>query len=99
MQELIDALLVVDKANDLKNKSVYHNRFYLTNGSPEASDIRVQKVIELANEHLINIEGGCNWENIDILENLGYSIYAGEQDSFGWLSGCIETINGIIVYG
>ena len=58
MQELIDALLVVDKANDLKNKSVYHNKFYLTNGSPEAPDIRVQKVIELANEHLINIEGG-----------------------------------------
>ena len=28
-------------------------------------------------------------ENIDILENLGCSIYAGEQDSFGWLNGCI----------
>ena len=99
MQELIDALLVVDKANDLKNKSVYHNKFYLTNGSPEAPDIRVQKVVELADKHLINTEGGCNWENIDILENLGYSIYAGEQDSFGWLSGCIETVNGVIVYG
>ena len=99
MQELIDALLVVDKANDLKNKSVYHNKFYLTNGSPNDPDIRVQKVVELANKHLINIKGGCNWDNINILEELGYSIYAGEQDSFGWLSGCIETVNGVIVYG
>lgn len=44
MQELIDALLVVDKANDLKNKSVYHNKFYLTNGSWDATFMLMNKI-------------------------------------------------------
>ena len=99
MQELIDALLIVDKAQDLLNKKLYEQKWWLTNGFPDDPDARVQKVIELADKHLITNIGGCNWENINILEEIGYSIYAGEQDSFGWLSGCIETVNGVIVYG
>lgn len=53
----------------------------------------------LADELLITEQGQCNWPNIRRLKNEGYNIYAGDKDDFGWLTGCIETKKGIIVYG
>ena len=53
----------------------------------------------LAEELLIKDNGQCDWSNIDKLKELGFNVYAGDEDSFGWLVGCIETKNGIIVYG
>ena len=29
----------------------------------------------------------------------GYKVFPGERDSFGWLSGCIQTTKGIVVFG
>ena len=29
----------------------------------------------------------------------GFNIYPGEQDRFGWLTGCIQLRRGIIVFG
>lgn len=48
---------------------------------------------------LINDNGSCNWENIRHLENVGYSVFPIEKDSFGWLIGGIQTSRGIISYG
>lgn len=31
-----------------------------------------------------------NWGTVKYLEQRGYSVYAGEKDSFGWLTGIIE---------
>ena len=55
----------------------------------------------LCNEYLITESGGCNWDNICVLRSKGYSVYAGEKDSFGWLTGCIQKKgdNRIVVYG
>lgn len=55
----------------------------------------------LCNEYLITKSGGCNWDNINILRSKGYYVYAGEKDSFGWLTGCIQKKgdNRIVVYG
>ena len=39
---------------------------------------------------LITNDGACNWDNINILRNNGYSVFAGDRDSFGWLVGCIR---------
>lgn len=35
----------------------------------------------------------------EILWRNGYNLYAGESDSFGWLSACITTAKGTIVFG
>lgn len=51
------------------------------------------------NALLINDSGGCDWENIGHLENMGYSVFPIEKDSFGWLIGGIQTSRGIISYG
>ena len=55
----------------------------------------------LANISLITNQGKCNWENINALRKLGYNIFSGEKDSFGWLTGCIQKKNDnrILVYG
>ena len=55
----------------------------------------------LCNEYLITESGGCNWDNICVLRSKGYSVYAGEKDGFGWLTGCIQKKgdNRIVVYG
>jgi hypothetical protein len=29
----------------------------------------------------------------------GYDVYPGEHDSYGWITGCIKTTRGIIVFG
>lgn len=62
-------------------------------GSEELEGIAAQK--------LINPGRGCNWDNIRVLRNAGFRVYAGEKDSFGWLVGCIQKRgdNRILVYG
>lgn len=54
---------------------------------------------ELACDLLITDDGGCNYPNIRYVRSLGYSVYAGEKDSFGWLTGCIEKDGKVLVYG
>lgn len=55
----------------------------------------------LCNELLITNGGQCNWDNIYILRSNGYRVFAGERDSFGWLTGCVQKNNDlrILVYG
>jgi hypothetical protein len=52
-----------------------------------------------ASNVLIDDEGKCNWENIKILETIGFYVIPIEKDSFGWLVGGIVTKKGIITYG
>lgn len=52
-------------------------------------------------ELLITANGSCNWRNIDKLRAAGFRVFPGDQDSFGWLVGCIRK-NGhkaVVCYG
>ena len=51
-----------------------------------------------ASEVLIDENGKNIWSNHEILENAGYRVFMGERDGFGWLSGCIQTQKGILIY-
>lgn len=61
----------------------------------------VDECEEMANELLIASNGRCNWENIKKLKSYGFDVYAGEKDSFGWLTGCIgfPDHERVLVYG
>lgn len=61
----------------------------------------VEECEEMANGLLISMGGRCNWENIRKLGEYGFAVYAGEKDSFGWLTGCIAFPGGerVLVYG
>lgn len=59
------------------------------------------RIVGLCCEHLIADGGQCNWDNIEILRNNGYRVWAGEKDSFGWLIGCVRKLgdNRVVYYG
>lgn len=54
------------------------------------SNERIENIDAMASALFIKADGRCNWDNIRQLRKYGFRVYAGEQDSFGWLSGCIE---------
>ena len=60
---------------------------------------KLNKILCLLNELLIDGSGKCDWKNIEILGNNGYYVGPGERDSFGWLTGVVYTEKGRIVYG
>ena len=88
MKELIEKLnaLCVEETSPVDENHVF-------TGSEELEGIAARK--------LINPGRGCNWDNIRVLRNAGFRVYAGEEDSFGWLVGCIQKCGDrrILVYG
>lgn len=59
-----------------------------------------EEIEGLADCCLITLHGGCAWDNIYVLRKMGYRVYAGDKDSFGWLTGVIENKQGTyVVYG
>ena len=54
-------------------------------------------VVYLADDCLTGDE---NFKNIVTIREAGFDVYAGEQDSFGWLIGCIQLKSGgVITFG
>lgn len=96
MEELLKILEELYSAQN--NSEVYEgdDRAYFKTG-----DVTKEKAEGLCNDLLITENGACNWDNINLLRSNGYSVFAGERDSFGWLTGCVRK-NGdsrILVYG
>lgn len=54
-----------------------------------------EEIGDIATNVLVTPYGKCNWMNIRQLQQRGYDVYAGEKDSFGWLSGIIERFDGV----
>ena len=66
----------------------------------EDADEVLDQVLDLADELLITNNGQPNYSEFPILNRYGYRVFAGERDSFGWLTGCIQKGNGpTIVFG
>jgi hypothetical protein len=62
----------------------------------------VNEIDYLASEMFILKGGTPDYTKMRSLKDMSdgkYWIYPGETDSFGWLTGCIKTPVGIIVYG
>lgn len=93
MEEFINSL------NNLYNNQ--NSQIENCEGSTFFTGNEAEKVSLLACKYLIDNNGQCNFGNIKQLRNLGYKVYAGEKDSFGWLIGCIKKNNDnrILTYG
>jgi len=59
----------------------------------------VQKALSIADTALITSDGQCEWAAHDELKAAGFPVRKGKSDSFGWLSGLINTSKGDICYG
>lgn len=70
------------------------------NGNPTENAVLMDKIEALAQEVLITADGHPDYKSIQDMKKYGYKVYAGERDSFGWLTGCIQKGNGpIFVFG
>ncbi len=60
----------------------------------------VEVIISLACDLLITKSGEPNFSEIDRLwHNHQYYITPGERDRFGWVTACLHTKKGVIVFG
>jgi len=68
----------------------------ITNTSYKYLHPLIQSVIYLADTLLT---GADKFDNMNYIKQHGFPIFPGEQDSFGWLTGCIQLKKGIIMFG
>lgn len=75
---------------------------------PETPDIRldvvdhslIDEIQFLATRLLITSDGDPDFDAIDSLFNQhGYFVFPGERDRCGWLTACLQTKKGFIVFG
>jgi hypothetical protein len=71
---------------------------HLTDGGRGVNNL-IDEIEDEACVQLILSTGQPNFQAHRQLELSGYKVFAEEKDSFGWLTGCIRTAKGIIVYG
>ena len=97
---LLTMLKAIDESN-LPDVNQEEEDVYLSTRVKVYTDYTelISKVIEIADKALITDNGHCDWDAIHIVRQHGYIVFAGEQDRWGWLSGCIQTKKGILVYG
>lgn len=93
LEKLIKVLQAIELDDSIEVKE------YLTDGGEGDLPLLVEQAVELAEHELITPRGGCCYVGHRVLEGHGFRVFAGEKDSFGWLTGCIRTSKGIIVYG
>lgn len=75
---------------------------------PDDSDRRLDPVDHplideiqfIADRFLITDKGEPEFDEMDRLyKEHGYFVFPGERDRFGWVTACIQTKKGIIVFG
>jgi len=93
----LDRMVFLLKAIDASDLPDTNDEETFLNVEPRRDE--VNEIIELANTVLIDDSGKNIYENHEYLKTFGYWVFPGEQDRFGWLTGCIQTKKGVIVYG
>jgi hypothetical protein len=93
MEDKINLLISTLKVIDTDTFIEVHNEFF-DNYNPLVIAVRY-----LANECLIGDDGHPLREEMDKVSSAGFSIFPGEMDRFGWLTGCIQLTRGTIVFG
>jgi len=69
----------------------------LTTDESKRNHPLINAVVYLADEYLTcGIHGK---RGIQEIKNAGFDVFPGEQDRYGWLTGCIEMKRGIIMFG
>lgn len=76
---------------------------FLTDSSLLPDDVDFLRMIDrweyLADSYLINEDGTPNMERLALLEQRGYRVGPGDQDSFGWITGKIRKGRLVYIFG
>lgn len=91
MQRLVECLKAVDDSSLPDNKDT---RLDVVD-HPLIDEIQF-----IAARLLITDKGEPDFDEIDrLFKEYNYFIYPGERDRFGWVTACLETKKGFIVFG
>jgi hypothetical protein len=91
MQRLVECLESIDESSlpdtpDVRLDEVDHPLIY--------------EIIYLATDLLIADDGGPDFDEMDkLFKEHGYFVFPGERDRCGWLTACLQTKKGFIVFG
>lgn len=66
---------------------------------PDATKKLLGDLVSQLCGYMIRSDGTVNKSLVSALKQCGYQVTAGEQDSFGWLSGVVHTRVGRVVFG
>lgn len=103
MEVLIELMCRIETHPPVKEALEAGEPVYLTDDAFLADDVEfvgmIQRWESLADDYLIDGGGAPFWENIARLEDVGYEVGPGEQDSFGWVTGKVRKKNVIYVFG
>lgn len=66
---------------------------------PEPTKQQLEGLVSQLCCYMIRSDGTVNKSLVSALKQCGYQVTAGEQDSFGWLSGVVHTKVGRVVFG
>jgi len=92
--ELLDILRDIDNSELVNDEDIN-----LNNIKHDYYNIIIKNAINKASDALISDEGRNMWEFHRFLGENGFQVFPGERDGFGWLTGCIQTKKGYLVYG
>ena len=100
LDTLLTMLKLIDES-DLPDVNYDDGDVYLSNvvKTYEKYKELIRKLTEIADQALIDDEGHCVWEGILEVKRHGYPVFAEEQDRWGWITGCIQTKKGRLIYG
>jgi hypothetical protein len=93
---------LLEALNAMVDDPVVDDKRFLTDGAQDGLPASVKAVVEAANEELICGDGVPNLAvmlDLKKQSNGKFTVHAGETDSFGWLTGVIQTPKGNVVYG
>jgi hypothetical protein len=95
-QPFIDAIAALEES-DIEEKEYLTDYEFFDKLSDDQKKL-IKDVESQACIYLIT-KNGVSYNAINELKNVSIKITPGETDSFGWLTGCVHTKKGIVVFG
>lgn len=94
-----DRSMLEEPIDETNNSNNYFNGNLVNCGTDEQREL-IDEIDELLNDVMITDQGRPNYDAIRKAKSYGIHVFAGETDSFGWLTGCAQYKNGpIFVFG
>jgi hypothetical protein len=93
--DLITVLIAIENSDEIENR----DDCVLNWGYIEERHRLIQDAVALADQLLVFSDGTRNYDNEREISLDGFYVTSLETDSFGWLTGAINTTKGLIAYG
>lgn len=100
VQDLANRFIRLNNDEAFIEKNVRDGYVVINDNTSDEDRTRIEDIRGDCDGVFIDTQGDCRWISMTKFKNLtGFRVVAGEQDSFGWLTGVVVTPNFRFVYG